>query len=195
MELVVWSQRVVVVKVESWLTVKVRDLWNAMLQTLKTWPPGMWFHAPWPSKSVREGMVLPRHTHAHTHTHCNCVYRRGNKTRPIQSRSYYEVMLFLIKCMLSGCLMKYDGIVLAQGCRTRERPCLPPAPPPPTSAAGIPSARNLWNRHDICWSGRHERTYPSLTHSALQHGRHPHQLQGTGTCITCTILRWFFLCD
>lgn len=58
MELVVWSQRAVEVKVESWLTVKARGLWNAMLQTLKTWPLGTWFHAPWPSNSVKEGMVI-----------------------------------------------------------------------------------------------------------------------------------------
>ena len=53
-----WSQRVAVVRAESWSTARGSASWSATRPTPKTWPPETSSPAPWPSRSERAGVCV-----------------------------------------------------------------------------------------------------------------------------------------
>lgn len=85
------------------------------------------------------------------------------------SRRFLGVVLDLLPCCS-----------LPQRLWAREGPRVPAAAPPAARAAGHAPARHLRDGHDLRGRGRHQGAHPRASHRALQHGWHPHQLQGAG---------------
>ena len=80
------------------------------------------------------------------------------------------------------CYLSWPLTVFPQGRWGAEGSHLPAVVSPAPRAAFLEAARNLGDGPGVCGRGRHPWTHSRPAHSALQHGRHPLQLPGTGGC-------------